>query len=47
MEQIVNKIVIVLQMAIPLILLIGIACIALMLSIKLGDLQDYIRHMER
>ena len=47
MEQIVNEIVIVLQMAIPLIMLIGLACIAFMISIKLDDLQDYIRRMER
>lgn len=47
MVQIVNKIVIVLQIAIPLLILIGIACVALMISIKLDDLQDYIRRMER
>ena len=47
MEYIVNNIVIVLQIVIPLLMLIGVACITLMISIKLGDLQDFIRRMER
>lgn len=47
MEQIANYIVIALEIIIPLSILLGIACIALMASIKLDDLQDYIQRMER